>query len=363
MPDTELDKDWKAHRSKILGQSTAAKEAGANVVWVAERNACPSCLAYQGHVVAPGQAFPTGLTYGDAPIAPYGKLVGPPLHPHCRCELEETDLEPGTVDLNLAREAARSVARGLTDHASSAAKIRATRRLLARADRSGLLPKSVRERAARNVADAEFKDRPGSPGARREIAKRRAGAARRKASAPPKAPEAPVSGQSAAESLTGPALPGGKPRTALHRYTGMEYSSLNRALRAKQELDAEQEEIVRLVSSLARPAPVALTMHRGITGDGSWLPKPGGTLADPALISGTLSDKVARNFGRIRMEIEVPKGSLIIPVDQLQKGKAYQWEAPGQEEEIILPRGTKLIIVSDETINGVRVVKVRIVKQ
>jgi hypothetical protein len=166
------DKAWKAHRATIQAQINEAKDAGQNVVWVAERNACPSCLAYQGHVVAPGREFPPGLTYGDTPIKPHGKLIGPPLHPWCQCELEETDLEPGTLDLALAREAARSVARGLTDHASEPAKIRATKRLLAKADKAGLLPKSVVERAQRNVAASKYKDRPGSAGAKREIAQR-----------------------------------------------------------------------------------------------------------------------------------------------------------------------------------------------
>lgn len=171
---TAEDKAWKAHRAKILTQTAAAESAGQNVVWVAERNACPSCLAYQGHVVKPGQAFPTGLTYDDAPIQPYGKLIGPPLHPHCRCELESTDLEPGEIDLPLAREAARSVARGLTDYASEPAKLRATKRLLAMSGRAGLLPKSVLDRARANLADATFKARPGSPAAKAEIARRRA---------------------------------------------------------------------------------------------------------------------------------------------------------------------------------------------
>lgn len=169
---TADDRAWKAHRTLVLAQVDKARKAGQNVVWVAERNGCTTCLAYQGHVVAPGQEFPAGLTYGDAPIKPHGKLIGPPLHPHCRCELESTDLEPGALDLPLAREAARSVARGLTDYASEPAKIRATRRLLAKADKAGLLPKSVAERAARNVAASKYKDRPGSPGARAEIAKR-----------------------------------------------------------------------------------------------------------------------------------------------------------------------------------------------
>lgn len=189
---SSLDKDWKAHRSKILATIQAAKDEGQSLVWVAERNACPNCLAYQGHVVAPGEPFPAGLTYGDKPLQPYGELVGPPLHPHCRCELEATDLEPGSLDLPLAREAARSVARGLTDHASAPAKLRATKRLLARKDRSGLLPKTVRERAARNVAERQYKARPGSPAAKLEVAARQASrkrvqARRRPAPAPVRA--------------------------------------------------------------------------------------------------------------------------------------------------------------------------------
>jgi hypothetical protein len=175
------DREWKAHRAKIVAQAEAAKAAGQSVVWVAERNACPACLAYQGHVVAPGAEFPAGLTYGDTPIQPYGKLVGPPLHPHCRCELEASDLEPGSLDLPLAREAARSVARGLTDYASEPAKLRATKRLLAKADKAGLLPKSVRERAARNVAASKYKARPGSPAAKAEVARRNAARARTRA--------------------------------------------------------------------------------------------------------------------------------------------------------------------------------------
>lgn len=175
-----LAKGRRAHRSAIRKTLTAARQGKQNVVWVAERNACTSCLAYQGHVVKPGQPFPAGLTYDDKPIKPYGKLIGPPLHPNCRCELELSDLKAGSVDLPLAREAARSVARGLTDHASEPAKLRATRRLLANADKKGLLPKSVQERAARNVAGAQYKARPGSAQAKAEIARRNASRARRR---------------------------------------------------------------------------------------------------------------------------------------------------------------------------------------
>lgn len=160
----ETDASWVVHRSVAIGQAEVALATGQNLVWVAERNACPACLAYQGHVVAPGAVFPTGLTYGDRPVMPYGRLIGPPLHPHCRCQLELTGLEAGSIDPDLAREAARSVARGLTDFQSEVGKRRSADKLIR--GTTGLtpvrLPKSVLERAARNLREGKFKARPGS---------------------------------------------------------------------------------------------------------------------------------------------------------------------------------------------------------
>lgn len=163
---------WVTHRSIALGMAEVARERGRNLVWVAERDACLHCLAYQGHVVAPGKPFPPGLTYADKSLAQLGPILGPPLHPHCRCQLELTDLEAGTVDVPLAREAARSVARGLSDFASEPATRRAADRLVKGALGASLLPKSVLDRARRNLRDGKFKARPDSPQAKAEIARR-----------------------------------------------------------------------------------------------------------------------------------------------------------------------------------------------
>lgn len=171
------DASWVTHRGIALGVAEVARESGLNVVWIAERNACLNCLAYAGRVVRPGAPFPPGLTYADKALVQLGPLLGPPLHPNCRCQLELTDLEPGDIDVALAREAARSVARGLTDHASEPARFRAADRLVKSA--TTLLPKSVIDRARRNLRDGAFKARPGSPEAAAEIARRnRARAAR-----------------------------------------------------------------------------------------------------------------------------------------------------------------------------------------
>lgn len=166
------DASWVTHRGVALGVAEVARERQRAVVWIAERDACLHCLAYQGRVVEPGKPFPPGLTYADKSLPQLGALLGPPLHPHCRCQLEETDLEPGTIDPGLAREAARSVARGLTDHASEPARLRAADRLVKGALGSRLLPKSVLDRARRNVRDRRFKARPDSAAARAEIARR-----------------------------------------------------------------------------------------------------------------------------------------------------------------------------------------------
>jgi hypothetical protein len=160
-----------------LAKHVAAAEIGLNLVWVAERDACLNCLAYQGRVVGPREIFPGGLTYGDHPLRPYGELVGPPLHPNCRCQLDTTNLPAGSLDVGLAREAARSVARGLTDYASDKARFRAVNRLVS--GTTGLpdaalirLPRSVLGRAARNAAAGTFRFRPDSPDARAEIRQR-----------------------------------------------------------------------------------------------------------------------------------------------------------------------------------------------
>ena len=180
---------WVTHRSIALGVAEVARERKRNVVWVAERDACLHCLAYAGRVVAPGSPFPPGLTYADKSLPQLGPLLGPPLHPHCRCQLQLTDLEPGTLDVGLAREAARSVARGLSDFASEPAMFRAADRLVKSA--TTLLPKSVLDRARRNLRDRKFKDRPDSLQAKAEIARRN----QARADAGPQVRPAPASPQ------------------------------------------------------------------------------------------------------------------------------------------------------------------------
>jgi|SRR5881394_21838 len=181
----ETDAGWVVHRGVTLSKHVAAEELGLSLVWVAERNACLNCLAYSGRVVAPRALFPAGLSYGDHPLRPHGPLVGPPLHPNCRCQLDTTSLRPGELDIGLAREAARSVARGLSDYASTPARFRAVDRLVSRTpgvpDGAALLPRSVLDRARRNLRDSQFRFRPDSASARAVIRERARDRARRTA--------------------------------------------------------------------------------------------------------------------------------------------------------------------------------------
>jgi len=97
-------------------------------IWVAERDACVRCLAYQGLYVTPatGQLFPGGRTWGPR----WKSVIGRPdfrgpgwreavdgehegSHPHCRCELRvvrRTNVR--LLATGLKREAARSAAKG-----------------------------------------------------------------------------------------------------------------------------------------------------------------------------------------------------------------------------------------------------------
>lgn len=79
------------------GVTDAAREVGAQLVWVAERDACVVCLALSGDVVEPGGVFDWRKTFGAKAYEPRaynadGELVTvglerPPRHPNCRCRL------------------------------------------------------------------------------------------------------------------------------------------------------------------------------------------------------------------------------------------------------------------------------------
>lgn len=152
---------WAANRAVNEGVRAAADAEGAPALWLAERDACLTCLAYAGEIAEPGEPFPAGLTFGDKSTVPE-RIYSPPAHPECRCRLQKwygTEPEFGVQLPNaLRREAQRSVLRGDSDYASRPAKMRAADRLL-KTQLSGL-PETVKLRARKKINDGPAAWRP-----------------------------------------------------------------------------------------------------------------------------------------------------------------------------------------------------------
>jgi hypothetical protein len=136
------------------GATAVARAAQRPTVWVAEVNACVTCLAYSGRYVAPGDAFPAGLSYGRRSTVAE-PIDYPPAHPNCRCTVEV--LNDSSYAAALRREADRSVLRGFSlESESMATRVDAAERLIA----DGVdAPKSVIAYAKRAVNAGEFPTR------------------------------------------------------------------------------------------------------------------------------------------------------------------------------------------------------------
>jgi hypothetical protein len=161
-----------------------AADNGAQLLWVAEPDACLTCTALSGHLADPsvGEWFDEDATYGKTGSAPSvwppgDILKGPPRHVNCRCILElwhdpavaaggpaDTSLynRPdvgATVDLPAAlrREAKRSIVYGWSlPSESNRVRLDAADRLL----KVGAgLPKSVEARGRAAVKVGKFDNR------------------------------------------------------------------------------------------------------------------------------------------------------------------------------------------------------------
>ena len=140
------------------GIRAVAETAGTHVIWLAERDACLTCLAYAGATALPGQAFPSELTFASRPMRAYGPLLGPPRHPRCRCVLQLWDPSDEAVADALKREAKRAVLRGWAGGESTRERLNAAERLL---QLGAGMPKSVEQAARRAIRTGRFpEDRP-----------------------------------------------------------------------------------------------------------------------------------------------------------------------------------------------------------
>lgn len=126
--------EWSAMTAANEATVSAAAQAEAKLVFVPERDACVDCQARGGD---------TGEAATSDP---------PPVHPHCRCELQEYVDE--AVPRALKREAVRSVLRGFSlPSESEAARLRAAKELLRKKPAA---PASVQAYARRAVREGRF---------------------------------------------------------------------------------------------------------------------------------------------------------------------------------------------------------------
>jgi hypothetical protein len=155
---------WVVHRAHNEGRSRAIDRMwrqGVQVqqLWRAERDACPACLSFAGALAEPGEPFRPVVQVADPSARPDGLVAGPPLHPHCRCELDwwtgapEADLGPLDLPHALRREAQRSILTGEAQGAKPA-RLRAADRLVDMANL--LVPKTVVKRARKAINAGRF---------------------------------------------------------------------------------------------------------------------------------------------------------------------------------------------------------------
>lgn len=154
---TEATARWVANRGVAAGATQVTDTVGAAKLWIAERDACLTCLAYSGQVAPAGADFPAGLTFGDYSTVKV-PLDGPPAHPNCRCRVipwlgSYEGVGPVEMPEALRREARRSVVKGSSEYASRPARLRAAQRLITA---GAGLPKSVIEQGVRDVRSQRF---------------------------------------------------------------------------------------------------------------------------------------------------------------------------------------------------------------
>ncbi len=146
---------WLTNRASNEGITMVA-DVSSNIVtvWVAERDACVHCLAYQGQKRG-RMGYPAGLTFGKKPLSD-NPVSMPPLHPNCRCTqmLLKTVVAQPVID-GLKREAQRSILRGWSvESESQSVRLEAARKLL---NKNPAVPKTVQAYARSSIKAGKFK--------------------------------------------------------------------------------------------------------------------------------------------------------------------------------------------------------------
>lgn len=148
---------WHVNRAASDAVEATAQAVGMARRWVAERDACLTCVSMQGEVADAGEEFASlskTVSFSGVKIP---AIENPPMHPHCRCIIQLHDRADQMVITALKREAKRSVLKGWSlPSESPQERLQAADRLL---HRGAGLPQSVEDAAARAVKRGGFKSR------------------------------------------------------------------------------------------------------------------------------------------------------------------------------------------------------------
>jgi hypothetical protein len=140
------------------------------------------------------------------------------------------------------------------------------------------------------------------------------------------------------------AQPTPEERSAAKFYTGPGYTPLNGPLRRGETLPLPMQHYERKLDALLAKSVVQhdTTVYRGVQ-SGSWLPEnlpPGAIIEDQGYVS-TAANPDSKYPADVHMVIRVPKGTHALDLN------GHKLTHHSEEAELLLPRGTKLRVVSD----------------
>ncbi|MFM9635968.1 hypothetical protein [Streptomyces turgidiscabies] len=145
---------WAIHRAINDGTAQTANHYSARLLWIAETDACVTCLAYAGRLSDRDGQFPGGLSMDpNARSTTRASLDGPPAHINCRCRavpwLPGWGAGSGSLPDLLREQAWHSIATGRGRPSEShAARRRAAQALLAQRGLSARVRRQAQATAA-----------------------------------------------------------------------------------------------------------------------------------------------------------------------------------------------------------------------
>lgn len=137
---------------------------------------------------------------------------------------------------------------------------------------------------------------------------------------------------------------------AVKAYQGFEYRSINDFLRGERpSILPDTAKHIPVLDWVTNQATINrdMTLYRGFkTGLTDPMDYVGKTISDNSFASTSMSREKAEGFGSLVIEFRAPKGTKGLAVHKVDTGSVYNEPGPGNEQEVLLPRGSKLKILS-----------------